>query len=207
MISGIIFCILSILISFVILKKYYKKCESFTEKMFFISFSLMLVFISIIYFLDVNNIPTLLHWTDNINNQNWLNNILMIASMVFAEVIGGLILIFVTKMQIGENNEFNTKRDKEERRINNMPLLTYSFLDYYTDGDNIYPLKSIYNNGHNAEIVLKIKNIGMNAIRKCCIKIKSKSPSSSFITITKQETLSSIIVTDLNLPSRRHLFR
>lgn len=31
-------------------------------------------------------------------------------------------------------------------------------------------------------------------------------PSSLFITITKQETLSSIIVVDVYLPSKRHLF-
>ena len=175
MILRIIFIIVAILIASVIFKYNYKKCESIIERLFYITFVLLIIFVSLLYFLDSNNIPTIFNWSKNINTQNWIGYIMTISSALFAEIIGGLILIYVTRMQIDESNTFYLKRDKEERRINNLPLLTYSFLDFYTDGNNVYILPSKFDNDSKTEIVLKIKNIGMNAIRKCYVEINGKS--------------------------------
>lgn len=169
MVIKIISLIIIFVITYFMFKKMYKKCEDNFEKILFWIYIVLSSFIMILYYSDKFNIPSVLNWNENVDTQNWLTVLSNFGTTILAEVAGGLILIFVTRMQIDENNNFNLKRDREERRINNLPLLTYTFIDLYTDGDNEYFLPSNFDSGERVEIVLKIKNIGMNAIRKCYI--------------------------------------
>ena len=177
MINTIIFMVITLGLSYFFIRKLYKKCESIFEKSLFIISVFLIGFITVLYYFDRFNIPSIFGWNKNVSSQNWLNLLSNFGITILAEVLGGLILIFVTLMQIENNNSNNSKRDKEERRINNLPLLEYSFLESDEKVNNKYFLPSIFEDkdGNFLKIVLKIKNIGMNAIRKCYIKLNSES--------------------------------
>lgn len=175
MVIKIILLIIILVITYFVFKKMYKKCEDNFEKILFWIYIVLSSFIMILYYCDKFNVPSALKWSENVDTQNWLTVLSNFGTTILAEVVGGFILIFVTKMQIDENNSFNLKRDSEERRINNLPLLTYTFIEFYTGGDNEYFLPSNFDSGKRVDIVLKVKNIGMNAIRKCYIEISGET--------------------------------
>lgn len=87
------------------------------------------------------------------------------------EILGGVILFFVTIMQINKTLEDNRNRDKEERRINNLPLLKYSFYEQLSNESNQKVLETKIEDGVLDEIILGVKNIGMNTVRKCYIDV------------------------------------
>lgn len=163
-----------------IFKKFYKKCEDTFEKVIFWIYIVLTAFILTLYYFDKFNVPTFLKWGENVDTQNWLTILANFGTAILAEVLGGLFLIYVTMIQIKKNNDDNRNRDKEERRINNMPLLTYTFSSDNKGIINRYNLPSIYKYSNGAEIVLIIKNIGLNAVRNCYIKISGKSLEKSY---------------------------
>lgn len=151
--------------------KFYKKCESLFEKIIYVLLAVMETFIVVLYYLDRYNVPTLLGWNQNVDTQNWLSLLSGFGISVIVEVLGGIILFFVTIMQINRTLEDNRNRDKEERRINNLPLLKYSFYEQSSDDTNTKVLETKIKNGILDEIIMGIKNIGMNTVRKCYINI------------------------------------
>ena len=152
----------------------YKKCNGFVERIFYVIAVFIIVLVNCLYYLDRYNVPTLLKWGISVNTQNWLNHLITIGSTLGAQVISGVILLLITRMQIDENNKSNQKRDEEQRIINNMPLLTYSFQDYSSniEYNKKYELKSV-SNSDEYYFTLSVKNIGMNSVRKCVIKVSS----------------------------------
>ena len=173
---NLIAILLFIIVVFVFCKKYYKKCESKTEKILYIYLSSIIIFIMILYQCDRYNISSYFRIGENINSQNWLNILSSLGISILAEILAGLILIYVTHIQIIETRKDAREKEKEDRRINNMPLLVYKFLDNNTESskiNNLYKLETL-EKGKQTEFTLSIKNIGMNAMRKCYIQIKGK---------------------------------
>ena len=88
----------------------YKRCKDDLEKSLYI----LLFFVSIIpislYYLDRYNIPTLLGWSVNVNSQNWLSFLASYSSGVISAIIGAVVLVIVTIVQIKKNNEDSIKR-------------------------------------------------------------------------------------------------
>ncbi len=154
--------------------KYYHKCESFLEKVFFILFFVMEIFVILLYYLDRYNIPTLLNWDKNVDTQNWLSILATYGGSIIMESFSGIILFFITMMQLKRTTEDNEELNKEERRINNLPLLRYTFEAQAPDDLNTKCLDTIItSDGQRGEIILGIKNVGMNTTRKCYIQISS----------------------------------
>ncbi len=212
MIIDFISLVIIIFFTCYIFKKFYKKCENTFEKVIFWIYIILTVFILSLYYLDKFNVPTFLKWNMNVDTQNWLNILANFGTAILAEVLGGLFLIYVTMIQIRKSNDDNRKRDKEERRINNMPLLTYTFLEYYKGFDNRYNLPSIYKDAKGAEIVLSIKNIGLNAVRNCYIKVSGKSLETTYCCqLDSQNTLEKgeekVIDFLIALPYEKHDFK
>ena len=171
MIINVIVTLIVLAFSYYFCIKFYNKCESQFEKIFYILFVVIETFIIVLYYLDRYNVPTLLGWNKNVDTQNWLSILSGFGTSVMVEILGGVILFFVTIMQINRTLEDNRNRDKEERRINNLPLLKYSFYDQLSDDTNRKVLETRIEDGVLDEIILGIKNIGMNTVRKCYINI------------------------------------
>lgn len=176
-IKPIITIIMLTTVIIIFFKKYYKKCENRTEKILYVYASAVLVFIIILYYSDKLNISGYLGIGDNTKPQNWLSILASLGTSIAAEILAGLILIYVTMLQIQENRKDMIRKEQEDRRINNMPLLVYDFLDNNNDAvkiNNIYKLETKKLAQHT-EITLSVKNIGMNAVRKSYVEIKGNS--------------------------------
>lgn len=154
--------------------KYYHKCETLLEKVFLILFFIIAIFVALLYYLDKFNIPTLFNWDQNVDTQNWLSILATYGGNIVVATFSGAIVFFVTKTQMDETMKYNNERNKEERRISNLPLLKYSF---DTQNSNKLSIKSINTiittGGQTGEIILGIKNVGMNTTRKCYVQISS----------------------------------
>lgn len=152
----------------------YKRCKDDLEKSLYI----LLFFVSIIpislYYLDRYNIPTLLGWSVNVNSQNWLSFLASYSSGVISAIIGAVVLVIVTIVQIKKNNEDSIKRDKENMRLQNMPTLKYSF-DTVESGTGELDELIITDieKGIPYKLNIYLKNIGLNNIKNLKVDFKS----------------------------------
>lgn len=152
-----------------------KNAESLAEKIGDIVIAMILLTIVIIYYLDRFNIPTQLGWDINVDSQNWFDFIGNYTTGMISASISALVSVGVTIYQIKQNNEDNDKRDKENLRIQNMPLLKYDCVKRKNTTIGLTQLDTniAENDGVVQQINLSLKNIGLNTIRKYYIKIKS----------------------------------
>lgn len=153
-----------------------KKSNSLAEKISEIVLAMAMAVILVIYYLDRYDIPTALNLGMNIDTQNWLSFIGNYITGVISAVIGALVAVWTTIYQIKKNNEENNRRDKENLRIQNMPILKY---DINTERKGTGDLSELIvtnkenelGNAYNLNIILK--NIGMNSIKNIIIDFKS----------------------------------
>lgn len=153
-----------------------KKSNSLAEKISEIVLAMVMAVILVIYYLDRYDIPTALNLGMNIDTQNWLSFIGNYITGVISAVIGALVAVWTTIYQIKKNNEENNRRDKENLRIQNMPILKY---DINTERKGTGDLSELIvtnkenelGNAYNLNILLK--NIGMNSIKNIIIDFKS----------------------------------
>lgn len=151
----------------------YKKCETGKEKIVFILYVITCITPVIIYYLDLWNIPSTLKLTNNINTQNWLSFLSNYTSSIVSTIIGVTASIYLALFQIRKNSEDTEKRDKENLRLQNIPLLKYDLKEENTKEIKLNELDTDIENGIIQQINLSFKNIGLNTIRKSYIKINS----------------------------------
>ena len=152
------------------------KAESLAEKITELIMAMVMFIVLIIYYSDRYDIPTKLNLTMNINAQNWLSFIGNYVSSVISAIIGALVAFWTTIYQIKKNNEENNRRDKENLKIQNMPILKY---DINTERKGTRDLSELIvtnkenelGNAYNLNIILK--NIGMNSIKNILIDFQS----------------------------------
>lgn len=153
----------------------YRKCKDDLEKSLYI----LLFFVSmvpiVIYYLDRYDVPTYLGWSINVDSQNWLSFLANYSAGIISAVISAVVLVIVTILQIKKNNEDNIERDKENLRVQNMPILKYA-IDTEDKGKCELEELIITNvdNGQAYSLNISIKNIGLNNIKN--IKVDFKSP-------------------------------
>ena len=179
-IIAIIFNILivlgTLLIAYFIIRKTYKKCETIFERVIFVFMLISLISIMSIYYFDKFNLSKFLLIGKEVDTKSWLTIISSFMISILAETLGGIVLIFVTYKQIEANREDLNKKEKEKNRISNMPLLVYSFPEGNMNAiNNIYYVKTNKKLDKEINWTLSIKNIGMNAVRKCYLKIVDES--------------------------------
>lgn len=139
------------------------------------SFLLIMTFtFAILYFIDRYNIPTSYGLSRNMDSQHWLDFIGDCIIGMISTSIGALVAVGVSLYQIKKNNEDNDKRDKENFRIQNMPLLKYECVKNIKATINAIELKTKIHDDEGAikELKLRIKNIGLNTVRRYCIYIQ-----------------------------------
>ena len=152
-----------------------EKSNSLVEKISYIVLAIVDSAILIIYYFDRFNVATELGWNINVNTQNWLNFIATYTTGIISAGIAALVSVFVTIYQIKKNNEENDKRDKENFRIQNMPLLKYDCVQGRNASVELTQLDTNIeeDKGVIQQITLSLKNIGLNSIRKYYMKIES----------------------------------
>ena len=130
----------------------------------------------IIYYTDRFNIPTFFKMNQNVDTQNWLNNISNFVSNILLATIGGIIAFVIARHEINENN----KQNLENNRIQNMPMLKYNIT---TDvkgkkiniDNHIFTKYDNVNNSGIYDISINIKNIGLNNVKRIIVDIQSEN--------------------------------
>lgn len=183
--------IVIVVLSIIILNKWCfrqvnKEKETFEKVLYIICIIITDIFL-VIYYIDRFNLPSILKISDNINTQNWLIVITSCISSIISTSIGGLIAFFVANKEIDINN----KQNKENNRIQNMPLMSYEFYNKKLN-NNLIELNTNIENGTMGEIDFAMKNIGLNAARNVKINIESnvinESAENSYYILEKDKT-------------------
>ena len=159
--------------SIIYLTKLYKESKTILEKVLCLALFFVVLTPIIIYYLDKYNIPTFFKWNENVNTQNWLSFLSSYLSSIAGAVVSAAVLVIVTIKQMDRTLKENQVRDKEERRINNMPLLEYKIFSNEDRNKKICRVDTVFEDGFTCGINLKIKNIGMNSVRKSFIVLSS----------------------------------
>lgn len=166
MIAGIIFVI-----------KTYKKCEDFGEKIFFGAYILIAGLPIVVLYLDMFNIPSILKLTMGLDTRFWLDSIFQYITNIISMLVSALISVGLVMYELNRNNMDSEKRDKENLRIQNVPILKFnisSYGDVVPDIKNLIITKGSEKSGTATyNLILKLKNIGMNGIKTIKIKLKS----------------------------------
>lgn len=152
----------------------YKKSKDYIEKLALITFTLICISLISIYLLDRYNIPTIRGLSTNVNTQSWLEIFSNNVGNIGSALISGVILVLVTKLQIDRNNEDSIRRDAENMRIQNMPILKYSLNteeDISTNTENF--IKTKFEKEYIYKLNIHIKNVGLNNIKNIKVDIES----------------------------------
>ena len=168
--AGLIFSFAILIIAVMYAGNAIIKSKTISEKAYLIILGLILFVLPIIYILDRYNVPTKMNWSQNIDSQNWLAFLGEFVTGVIGAIIAAVIAVWTTLYQMQKNNEDNDKRDKENNRLQNMPILKYE-IDTINDGDidleDIIFANLDKCNPYNLNI--SIKNVGMNTIKSIMI--------------------------------------
>lgn len=143
----------------------------------------------LIYNLDRYNIPTKFGWIENINSQNWLAFLSTYISSIASAIIGALFLIAVTVKQLEYTSKDSEKREQENLRIQNLPILKYSF-----DSENklLGEGDRIITNAEGEDVYsfnLHLKNVGLNTIKSLKIDFKTDLINNSMERMLGKENL------------------
>ena len=178
MIVNILISILGLFLIGIFCYKQYKKSQDGLEKSLYILGIFVYIIPVIMFYLDRYNIPTILGWGENVNTQNWLAFLASYSSGVVSAIIGAIVLVIVTILQIKKNNEDNAKRDSENLRIQNMPMLKYEIKTVNEENKKIDIEKLVMTNCDDKlsttyNLLVTIKNIGLNNVKRIIVDFES----------------------------------
>lgn len=186
----ILMFIIATTILILLVKLSYKKCKTGIEKVVLILYGITYLTPILIYYLDLWNIPSLLNLTNNINSQNWLSFLSSYTSSIVSTILGVTASIYIAITQIRKNNEDNEKRDLENLRIQNMPILKYSF---NSENSGVNELENLIitniDDGIPYNFNIYLKNVGLNTIKNIKVDFKSDLINHSKERILGKETL------------------
>lgn len=175
-----------------------KECDTFLEKFLLITIgSIIITLPYFIYVTDYFNIPSLLielGVLKNVNIEFWKDFTSSYISTIAGTILSGGIVLCITKIQLDRTKSDNQEALNEEKRISNFPYMQYKFKNIKLSTEKTTTInipQNKKNNNINDEITLTIKNIGMNAAKKCKIKLKGEGTSSldTYNTIDTQSIL------------------
>ncbi len=137
-------------------------------------FIFMYIFLTtyLVYLFDFYNFPSNMGLADGVDAGEYVGH----AFTLLAAGLSAVVLVVTTKIQIDNSQKQSYERMKEEKRINNMPLLSYIINDNYNSEQNAkiccemqdkeYVNYDYYN--------LEITNIGLNAATKIIVDVDDK---------------------------------
>lgn len=184
----LIVIILMVIIILMIFKEY-TKSKILVERISIILWYLVCFTPIIIYYLDYFNLPSSWKMTKNVDSREWLGFLANYTSSVVGAIIGGMITIFVARYQIKENNEDNEKRDKENLRLQNMPILSFSLNndEFPVKNENI--ISTRFDDATVYDLNIFIKNIGTNNIKNIKIDFNSEIINNKKLRLVGEDTL------------------
>ncbi len=172
-----ILCIVGILVELIILigvfisiYKEYKDLHTITEKTLFCMLILIFLYPLIMFTFDRANLASKIGWVDESNSERWFNYLVTYGSSLVSAIIGSISLVLMTIFQLKRQDE----KDNETARINNMPLLNYEIIRNKGDAglDNL--LITNCKKGKIIDFKVKIRNVGMNTVKKSFVVLSSK---------------------------------
>lgn len=200
-----------ITLSCVYVRKGYKECKDILEKLLFVSIYFVVFVPILLFYFDKYNVPSFLGWAKGVDTQNWLSFFSSYFSSIVGAIISAVVLIVVTAKQIEVTFKENQERDREERRINNMPLLLFEFSNYMY---NVEPdvIFTKYINCNNYILNMKLTNIGLNSVRKFIMEIDSKAMNNKKIIKMREQScidkdVDKMFHFSFQLPNGMHTFK
>ena len=160
------------ILTFIFLKReIFDKAESIYEKIIIIIAFIVLVIPIALFFIDAINLPTFLGFTKKVDLKRWTDFIFNYVAVIAGSVVSGMILLVITLYQINTQQ----KNNKEERRINNLPLMKYTVSFSAKDLDA--PVINLYDGrkGNPLTVAVELQNVGLNLARKCYASIESEN--------------------------------
>lgn len=164
-----------------------EKSNSLAEKVSYIVMTMVIFTLIIIYYLDRYDIPTKLNLTMNTNSQNWLALLGNYAGAIIGAAIGALVAVWTTLYQIKKNNEQNEIRDKENLRVQNMPIIKYEVNSERRGTGELNELlltNTEDSDGYAYEFNIIMKNISKNSIKDIIVDFKSDIINNSTYRLT-----------------------
>lgn len=169
----IIFFGMLILFMIVFVVGNYRKSKTIGERILLIIYFLVYSVPIIFFYMDLWNIPSKFNLTAGIDSQRWLDNIFNYITTIIATIIGAGVSIGLALYQIDRNNKDNEKRDKENLRIQNLPILKYSITSKKNVPSELENLIiTNIENGTPYNFNFSMKNIGMNGIKNIKVKLE-----------------------------------
>lgn len=170
------------------------KSNSLAEKLSYFILAIIDIIVLGMYYLDRFNIPTELGWNININTQNWLNFMGTFITGIIGAGIGVITSVFITIYQIKKNNEENAKRDSENLRIQNMPMLKYEIKTECTKNEEIDIDHLIITNcedksSRTYDLFISIKNIGLNNVKRILVDFESAMANNKYRILGKNSLI------------------
>lgn len=154
----------------------YKKCKDYIEKDLYILLFFITLVPIVIYYLDRYNVPTYMGWATDVNSQNWLAFLANYSAGIMSAVIGAIVLVLVTIWQINRNKQDSIERDKQNLRIQNMPILKYKIdSQEQQNGKSEEFILTNIDDGINYNFNILIKNVGLNTVKSIKVDIKIDS--------------------------------
>lgn len=155
--------------------KEYKASKTIDEKTTFWLIMAICFTPLIIFYIDRGDLPSKFGWLKNTNSDRWFNFLGTYISSILGATIGALALVLITIHEFKAIKE----NDNEQMRINNLPLIKYDFsiFDKYNATEFIDLYKKSF---ESLFIMVHLRNIGMNTIRKCYINVNSSIISSAY---------------------------
>lgn len=177
----VISLIMSVIFYIVFAVYFVNKQSNKQRKYIFISLFCILFIPSFFLSLDNMDFFSRSGWFKNSNSDRWFSFFSNYVSALLGSVLSGAILIYITIIQINKTNEFNLIKEKEENRINNLPFIKYNFkiFDMY-NATKFYDPICIYDNERIVYLMIVMKNIGMNTVRKCYVSLSSTLISDNY---------------------------
>ena len=170
------------------------KSNSLAEKLSYFILAIIDIIVLGMYYLDRFNIPTELGWNININTQNWLNFMGTFITGIIGAGIGVITSVFITIYQIKKNNEENAKRDSENLRVQNMPMLKYEIKTECTKNEEIDIDHLIITNcedksSRTYDLFISIKNIGLNNVKRILVDFESAMANNKYRILGKNSLI------------------
>jgi len=115
-------------------------------------------------------------WATNVNSQNWLELLANYSAEIMSAVIGAIVLVLVTIWQINRNKQDGIERDKQNLRIQNMPILKYKIDSQESQNSELEEvILTNIDDGINYNFNILIKNVGLNIVKNIKVDIKIDS--------------------------------
>ena len=154
--------------------KLFIKSENIIEKYYWGTVGVFFFIVMSVYLVDSNNLITRLGYSNNINTSNWFNFL----NQLISTFLGVTISVSIALYQIKKESDENIKRDKENLRIQNLPIIKYEISSKTNPNHKLvekdFLVDTKYQSAESAKsypLEIKIKNIGLNNIRKIKLEL------------------------------------